>query len=84
MLLLTESAESGDWETSYVGVVPEARRRGFGRELMLKALCQGARGRRRVADPVGGRPQPARLGPVSRPRLRAVSTEREVFLAVWK
>lgn len=39
VLLMTEMPESGDWELAYMGVVPEARRRGFGREMLLHALC---------------------------------------------
>ena len=60
VLLLTESAESGDWETSYVGVVPEARRRGFGRELMLKALAEArAAGAASLTLSVDARNRPA-------------------------
>jgi ribosomal protein S18 acetylase RimI-like enzyme len=40
VLLLSESAEWESWEVAYVGVVPEARRRGFGRELMTKAIVE--------------------------------------------
>jgi ribosomal protein S18 acetylase RimI-like enzyme len=40
VLMMTEMPESGDWEVSYMGVVPEARRRGFGREILLHALCE--------------------------------------------
>jgi ribosomal protein S18 acetylase RimI-like enzyme len=40
VLMMTEIPESGDWEVAYMGVVPEARRRGFGREILLYALCE--------------------------------------------
>ncbi|HTU21338.1 MAG TPA: N-acetyltransferase [Gemmataceae bacterium] len=40
VLMMTEMPESGDWEVSYMGVVPDARRRGFGREMLLHALCE--------------------------------------------
>jgi ribosomal protein S18 acetylase RimI-like enzyme len=40
VLLLSESAEWESWEVAYVGVVPEARRRGFGRELLTKAILE--------------------------------------------
>ncbi|MGH7170600.1 MAG: GNAT family N-acetyltransferase, partial [Gemmataceae bacterium] len=40
VLMMTEMPESGDWEVAYMGVVPEARRRGFGREMLLHALCE--------------------------------------------
>jgi ribosomal protein S18 acetylase RimI-like enzyme len=60
VLLLTEMRESGDWDVSYLGVVPEARRRGFGRELMLKALVEAKAGAaNRVTLSVDGRNEPA-------------------------
>ena len=83
VLLLTESAEAGEWETSYVGVVPAARRRGFGRELMLQALAEArAAGASALTLSVDARNRPAwelyrGLGFESFDR-------REVFLAVWK
>lgn len=83
VLLLAESPETGDWETSYVGVVPEARRRGFGRELMRKALAEArAAGASCLTLSVDARNRPAwdlyhSLGFASFDR-------REVFLAVWK
>lgn len=40
VLMMTEIPESGDWEVAYMGVVPEARRRGFGRDMLLHALCE--------------------------------------------
>jgi mycothiol synthase len=40
VLMMTEMPESGDWEVAYMGVAPEARRRGFGREMLLHALCE--------------------------------------------
>jgi mycothiol synthase len=40
VLIATELPESGDWDVAYVGVVPEARRRGFGREMLLMALAE--------------------------------------------
>jgi ribosomal-protein-alanine N-acetyltransferase len=75
--------ESGDWEVAYVGVVPEARRRGVGRELMLHALVEArAAGVARLTLSVDARNQPAwalyrGLGfdPYDR---------RAVFLAVWR
>jgi ribosomal protein S18 acetylase RimI-like enzyme len=38
VLLLSGLPERNAWEVAYVGVVPEARRRGWGRELLHKAL----------------------------------------------
>jgi mycothiol synthase len=40
ILMMTEMPENGDWEVAYMGVVPEARRHGFGREMLLYALCE--------------------------------------------
>ncbi len=40
VLMMTEMPESGDWEVAYMGVIPEARRLGFGREILLKALTE--------------------------------------------
>jgi len=40
VLMMTEMPESGDWEVAYMGVVPEARRHRFGREMLLHALCE--------------------------------------------
>ena len=48
VLIVTEMPESGDWEVAYMGVVPEARRRGFGREMLLHVLCAA-----RAADAPG-------------------------------
>jgi mycothiol synthase len=44
VLLLTDMPEWGGWDVSYVGVVPEDRRRGVGRELMQKALLEAKAG----------------------------------------
>jgi mycothiol synthase len=83
VLLLMRSPETHDWEISYVGVVPEARRRGFGRELVLKALAEArTAGAPCLTLSVDGRNQPARE------LYRVLGFEpydrREVFLAVWK
>jgi ribosomal protein S18 acetylase RimI-like enzyme len=83
VLLMTEMPESGDWEVAYVGVVPEARRGGVGRELMLHALVEArAAGAPRLTLSVDGRNQPAWA------LYRALGFEpydrRAVFLAVWR
>jgi ribosomal protein S18 acetylase RimI-like enzyme len=82
VLMLLEAPETGDCETSYVGVVPGARRRAYGRELMLKAMTEArAAGASSLTLSVDARNEPARrlyhrLGFESFDR-------REVFLAVW-
>src|SRR5262249_11345602 len=40
VLLLADVPELGGWDLSYLGIVPEARRRGAGRELTCKALWE--------------------------------------------
>ncbi len=82
VLLLNQAPEGDGWEVAYVGVVPEARRRGHGRELMRQALFEAkAAGQPCLTLSVDARNQPARalyrrLGFESHDR-------REVFLAVW-
>jgi ribosomal protein S18 acetylase RimI-like enzyme len=81
VLLLTELPETGEWEVSYMGVVPAARRQGFGREMLQHALEQA-----RAADAgqlvlsVDARNEPAWLlyrGMGFRP-----SEQRLVYLAI--
>ena len=83
VLLLCEVPEWAAWDVSYVGVVPWARRRGFGREMMLKALADAHRdGVARLTLSVDARNRAAwqlytDLGFVACER-------REVFLAIWR
>jgi ribosomal protein S18 acetylase RimI-like enzyme len=44
VLLMTEMPECEGWDLAYVGVVPEMRHRGFGRELVRKALVAAHQG----------------------------------------
>jgi len=82
VLLLCEVPEWAAWDVAYVGVVPEARGRGYGREMMHKALAEArADGVARVTLSVDTRNRPAwnlytDLG--FEPHER-----REVFLAIW-
>jgi ribosomal protein S18 acetylase RimI-like enzyme len=60
ILIATELPESGDWDVAYMGVVPEARRRGFGREILLHALAEArAADAPRVLLSVDARNRPA-------------------------
>ncbi len=82
VMLLSELAESNDWEVAYMGLVPEARRQGLGRQLLLQALhAARAAGVRSVTLSVDGRNHPAwqlYVGTGFVPYDR-----REVYLAVW-
>jgi ribosomal protein S18 acetylase RimI-like enzyme len=83
VLLVNESAEWEAWEVAYVGVVPEARGRGMGRQLMLKALTAAHEANvAQLTLCVDARNTPA---------LRLYQElgfepydEREVYLAVWQ
>ncbi len=83
VLLLTETPDLEAWDVAYVGVVPEARRRGWGRELMHRALCAAhASDAHQLVLSVDGRNKPAwklyvDLG------FEAYDV-REVYLAVWR
>jgi ribosomal protein S18 acetylase RimI-like enzyme len=82
VLLLTEMTEWRGWDIAYVGVVPEARRRGHGRVLTRKAIeAARAANMGQLTLAVDNRNRPAwnlyrHLGfdPYD---------QREVFLAVW-
>jgi ribosomal protein S18 acetylase RimI-like enzyme len=82
VLLLNELPESGDWEVAYMGLAPEARRQGLGRQLLLQALqAAHAAGVRQVTLSVDGRNQPAWQLYVGA-GFEAID-RREVYLAVW-
>jgi ribosomal protein S18 acetylase RimI-like enzyme len=82
VLLLTWMQDWQAWDVAYVGVVPEQRRRGWGRELMHKALCSAhATSAVQVTLSVDARNQPAwdlYVGLGFEPYDR-----REVYLALW-
>jgi GNAT superfamily N-acetyltransferase len=83
VLLATASAEWDSWDIAYVGVVPEARRRGLGREVVRRALLEArAAEASQVTLSVDARNEPAlqlyeRLGFERYDR-------REVYLAIWR
>ncbi|HMC66626.1 MAG TPA: GNAT family N-acetyltransferase, partial [Gemmataceae bacterium] len=83
VLLLAEVPEWNSWDVSYVGVVPDARRRGFGRELMTKAFREARRAKAgQLTLSIDARNQPAWQ------LYRALGFQqfekREVFLAIWR
>jgi ribosomal protein S18 acetylase RimI-like enzyme len=60
LLLLVEMPDQEDWELSYVGVVPEARKSGVGRELVREAVRRAAQlGTHRLTLTVDTRNTPA-------------------------
>jgi ribosomal protein S18 acetylase RimI-like enzyme len=81
VLLLTETAGSETWEVAYVGVVPEARGRGVGRQLVLKALREArAAGMCQLSLSVDARNQPAIQ--LYRGLGFQLYDQREVYLAI--
>jgi ribosomal protein S18 acetylase RimI-like enzyme len=83
VLVLIEMPESGDWEIAYMGVVPEARRRGLGRALLFEALARArGEGVPRLLLSVDTRNRPAWH------LYRSVGFQpfdrRAVYLAVWR
>lgn len=83
VLLIAETPEWESWDVSYVGVVPEARRRGLGRTLVRLALAEARRRKaHHLTIAVDARNLPAQKlyeGLGFEP-----FDEREVFLAVWQ
>jgi ribosomal protein S18 acetylase RimI-like enzyme len=83
VLLLAVPPGEGAWEVAYLGVVPQARRRGYGRELLLRGLAQAREaGAAHVTLSVDGRNHSARAlyrGAGFEPYDR-----REVYLALWR
>jgi mycothiol synthase len=82
VLLVNRSPDGEGLEVAYVGVVPERRRRGFGREMCVKALLEAkAANEECVSLAVDARNRPARE------LYRRLGFEphetREVLLAVW-
>jgi mycothiol synthase len=83
VLLLSEVKNDRTWELVYLGVVPEARGRGWGRALARQALgAARAGGARELTVCVDARNEPAgrlydEMGFVEYDR-------REVFLALWE
>lgn len=83
VLLLARLAECDGWDVAYVGVRPTARRQGFGRQLMNKAIAEVQR--------AGGTQLTLSVDKRNRPAWNLYTSmgftlfdEREVFLVVWK
>jgi mycothiol synthase len=83
VLMMTEMPESGEWELAYMGVTPEARRRGFGREMLLYALrAARTNDAPAVTLSVDARNQPA--WDLYRSLGFEVYDRRLVYLAIWR
>jgi mycothiol synthase len=82
VLLLVEMPEARFWEMAYVGVIPEARGQGYGKELVRKALFEARAGEAgQLSLSVDVRNEPAwnlYQGLGFEP-----FDEREVYLALW-
>jgi mycothiol synthase len=83
VLLIAEVVEWQGWDLAYIGVVPEARRRGFGKELTIKALWEACQAQQtQLTLSVDSRNQPA----VSLYRKLGFEPydQRQVYLAIWE
>lgn len=82
VLLVNDEDEWGGWDIAYIGVVPEARRQGIGRTLLIKALLEA----KTIETPLVSLAVDARNLP-ARSLYHQVGFEefeqREVFLAIW-
>jgi ribosomal protein S18 acetylase RimI-like enzyme len=83
VVLAARISEWEGWDLSYVGVVPEARGQGFGRQLTTQALLAAHQeGANELTLSVDRRNLPARN--VYRRLGFRLFEEREVYLAIWK
>jgi len=83
VLLLTAIPEWRAWDVSYLGIVPEARRRGLGRELTRKAIQETrTAGAGQLTLAVDSRNDAASDLYLSVGFERY--DQREVYLAIWK
>lgn len=82
VLILTELTEWQGWDISYLGIVPQARRRGIGKDLTRKAIREAqAAGTTQLTLSVDQRNRPA--WHLYRALGFNVFDEREVYLAIW-
>jgi ribosomal protein S18 acetylase RimI-like enzyme len=83
LVLVNPAVDEDGWEIAYVGVAPKYRRRGYGREMVLKALVEAkAAGQSAVLLAVDARNAPARE--LYRQLGFEPTETREVLLAVWR
>jgi ribosomal protein S18 acetylase RimI-like enzyme len=83
VMMLNDLGPTEGWDVAYTGVVPEARRRGFGLLILQHALAETARaGAKLLALAVDIRNTPA-WALYQRAGFTAYD-QREVYLAVWR
>jgi ribosomal protein S18 acetylase RimI-like enzyme len=83
LVLLNEMPEAQAWDVAYIGVVPDARRRGYGREMLQRALSAAqATGAKQMTLSVDGRNQPA--WDLYRDLGFRPFEKRHVYLAIWR
>ena len=83
LLLVEQLGQPSEWEVSYMGIVPAARRRGLGRELLLRGLREARlHGARRVVLCVDDRNRPAQE--LYRGAGFEPYDQRAVLLQVWR
>jgi ribosomal protein S18 acetylase RimI-like enzyme len=83
VLMMLLAADSSEWELAYLGLVPEARGRGLGQELLLRGLCEA----RAAEAPAVTLSVDDRNGPARRLYRQfgfSPYEKRAVFLAVWR
>ncbi len=82
VIVTSPQPDTGDWDLSYLGVIPPARRQGFGREMLQHVLVEArAAGAAQLTLSVDGRNRPAQQ--LYHAMGFEVHDRREVFLAVW-
>ncbi len=82
VVLATELPGGQGWDLAYLGVVPEARRRGIGRDMTVRALREAAKAKQvQLTLAVDARNQPA--WKLYRGLGFEPCAQRQVYLAVW-
>jgi len=82
VIITSPQQDTGDWDLSYLGVVPTARRQGFGRSMMLHVMVEARlAGAPQMTLSVDGRNAPAQQLYLSLGF--EVLDRREVLLAIW-
>jgi ribosomal protein S18 acetylase RimI-like enzyme len=82
VILTSPQSDTGDWDLSYLGVVPPARRQGFGKDMLNHVLVEArAAGALQLTLSVDGRNLPAQQ--LYRSAGFEVHDRREILLAIW-